>query len=225
MRCFLLGFLACLALFSVRPAAAQTWEDYDYENLEFRGVGLELGVVRPARVDAALSLGLRADLGYLGPNVRIFPGISYWSSTMRQQEVNRLSEQLQGVCLRQRERLAECPPLDLGQIRLSDLAFHLDGHYEWTETPLLLVPYAGLGVGVHLLNGRGEAINGTFIEDFLDGITPGLNLIGGLRVPITNSFDVIGEARYTLASEVRHGSINIGGMLLFPTRAPIQPRR
>jgi hypothetical protein len=44
-------------------AAAQQWEDYDYENLEFRGLGLDFGMVWPASVEPTLMFGARADLG------------------------------------------------------------------------------------------------------------------------------------------------------------------
>jgi hypothetical protein len=221
-------FVGCFLLFScllaARPLVAQQWEDYDYENLEFRGLGLEMGWVSPSRVDNALSLGLRADLGYLGPYLRIRPGIAYWSSQMRQQEIDRLALQLQNVCLRQRGSVVECPQLDLGRIRMSDLMINLDAQVEWTDTPLLFVPYAGLGGGLHLLNGRGEAINGTFIEDFLDAISPSLNLLTGLRVPLTQTLELGGEGRYVLSSDIRQWSLSAGAIVLFPVRGPAPPR-
>lgn len=218
--CLLLGLAAPFA----RPVAAQTLEDYDYENLEFRGIGLEVGWISPSRVDNALSLGLRVDLGYLGPNVRILPGLSFWSSELRQREVDRLADQIRNVCLRQYGSTAQCPPLDLGTIRMSDLALNLDAHYEWTDTPLLFVPYAGAGAGLHLLNGRGEAINGTFIEDFLDSLSPSLNLMGGLKIPLADTFELVAEARYVLASEIRHAALGIGGVWVFGGRTPTAPQ-
>jgi hypothetical protein len=219
----LLLFVA-LALAGVAPVAAQQWEDYDYENLEFRGVGLEVGWVTPARVSSALLLGLRADLGYLGPNLRISPSLSFWSSRLRASEVNRLAEQIQSVCLRQRERVTECPLLELGDIRMSDLALNVDAFYEFPNTPFLFIPYAGLGGGLHFLNSRGELINDTFIEDFLDSLAPGINGVGGLRIPLTETFEVLAEARYMLASEIRYGGLSLGASWLFPVRGtPASP--
>jgi hypothetical protein len=210
--------LAVLGIFAAAPLSAQAWEDFDYENLEFRGIGLDVGWIFPHRVDQAVSLGLRVDLGNLGPNLRIRPGLSYWSSQMRQREIDRLSEQIQNVCLRQYGTLTQCPPLNLGRIRMSDLSVNLDAQYEWTESPFVFIPYAGLGGGIHLLNGRGEAINGTFIEDFLDSVSPGLNLIGGLRFPVGTTLDLSAEARYVLAADIRHGTLAAGITWLFPTR-------
>jgi hypothetical protein len=216
-------FLA-LALVCAAPAQAQQWEDYDYENLEFRGIGLEVGWVTPSRVSSALMLGLRADLGYLGPNLRISPSLSFWSSELRGSEIHRLAEQIQNVCLRQRGRPEDCPLLDLGEIRMSDLALNVDALYEFPNTPFLFVPYVGLGGGLHFLNSRGELIDDTFIEDFLDSLAPGINLIGGLRIPVSETFEVLAEARYMLASEIRYGGLSLGASWLFPVRGtPASP--
>lgn len=198
---------------------AQTWEDYDYENLSFRGIGLEMGWIVPPRVDHTLSLGLRVDLGQLGPNVRVRPGIAYWSSQLRQTEVDRLAGQIQSVCRRQYPSPDQCPPLDLGRIRMSDLLVNLDGQYEWTATQLLFVPYLGIGGGIHLLNGRGDVIDDTFVDDFLDSISPSLNLFGGVRVPLGEAFDVTGEARYVLSADIRHSAFTIGAVWIFPTQS------
>jgi hypothetical protein len=225
MRLLTYPLLFCaLALGATTPLAAQAWEDYDYENLEFRGIGLDLGWTFPHRVDQTLALGLRVDLGNLGPNVRIRPSLNYWSSQMRQAEIDRLSEQIQNVCLRQYGTLTQCPPLNLGRIRMSDLSINLDAQYEWTETPFIFVPYAGLGGSIHMLNGRGDAINDTFIEDFLDSVSPGINLLGGFRVPVGNTLDLHAEARYVLAADIRFGALAAGITWLFPTRVPTAAR-
>jgi hypothetical protein len=206
------------------PLAAQQWEEYDYENLEFRGVGIDVGWIFPPRVDQALSLGVRVDLGNLGPNIRIRPSIGYWSSQMQQREVDRLAEQIQNVCLRQYGTLTQCPQLNLGRIRMSDLMVNLDAQYEFTETPFLFVPFAGLGAGIHLLNGRGEAINDTFIEDFLDSVSPSLNLLAGVRLPVVAALDLQAEGRYVLSADIRHAAVSIGATWLFPSPAATATR-
>jgi len=219
MRCFATVLLILAGIGFAQPLAAQAWEDYDYENLEFRGIGLDVGWIFPPRVDGTPFLGLRVDLGNIGPNVRIRPSLGYWSSQMQQGEVDRLAAQIQSVCLRQYS-VGQCPRLDLGRIRMSDLMLNLDAQYEFTETPLLFVPYLGLGGGIHLLNGRGEAIDNTFIEDFLDSVSPSLNLFGGLRIPLVPTLDLSTEARYVLSADIRHASLSVGAMWLFPARGP-----
>jgi hypothetical protein len=225
MRFFAFFLLVVAGGMFAPPLAAQQWEDYDYENLEFRGIGLTLGWIMPPRVDHTLALGVMVDLGNLGPNIRIRPGLTYWSSQMQQGQVTRLADQIRNVCLRQRQRPEECPLLDLGQIRMSDLSLNADAQYEWTDTPLLFVPYLGLGGGIHLLNGRGQAIDDTFIEDFLDSVSPSLNLFGGLRIPLGTSLDLSTEARYVLSADIRHAALSVGAVWLFPTRpAAAAPR-
>lgn len=216
MRNTIRAVLVLLTLGAAWPRASegQAIEDYDYENLELRAVGLELAGVWPARYDAALSVGARADLGLLGPYVRLAPGVRFWSSTMKRSEVDRLSLQLQRICLRTRTG-PECPPLDLGEIRLSDLVLDLDGHFV-PETGLVVQPYVGAGVALHLANAGGEFIDGTFVEDVLDAISPGLNLMSGVELPIGERLRVGVEARYALASDLRFAQLSIGGTWVFP---------
>jgi hypothetical protein len=224
MRLFAGLLLAGLCFGAATPAVAQVWEEYDYENLEFRGISIDLGWVTPSRVTNTLQLGLRADLGYLGPNVRIVPSLSFWSSELRTTELARLAEQIQSICLRQ-HGAGQCPPLDLGEVRMSNLSLGLDAVYEFPDTPLLFVPYLGAGGSLHFLNSRGDLINDTFVEDALDSLAPGLNVIGGIRIPLTEGLEALAEARYMLGSEIRYGTLTAGATWLFPVRSPAAAAR
>lgn len=201
---------------------AQNWEDYDYENLEFRGLGVEIGSVWPNRVEQTLGLGLRADLGFLGPNVRVIPSLSFWSSRLRQSEVDRFASQIIRVCERQPDAL--CPTrLDLGRVRLSDLILAADAHYLFVN-PFEATPYVGAGVGIHLLNGQGEFIDDTFIEELLDAVSPALNLIGGVSVPLNPALELFGEARFVLVNDVRQATLNVGGIWRLTPLSPPPPQ-
>ncbi|HEX2189974.1 MAG TPA: hypothetical protein VHG51_13800 [Longimicrobiaceae bacterium] len=206
----LLMLLALLALPAL--ARAQGLEDYDYENLHFSGVGVELGHIWPASVEPTLALGLRADLGYLGPNVRIVPRASFWSSRLKDTEVNELRANLLGLC---RDEASNCLR-ELGEIRVSDLALGVDAHYTF-PTDRVAVPYAGAGAALHLLNGSGEAIDGTFVEDLLDALAPGLDLVGGVEVPL-GALRLFAEARGTLSPDVRYLGLGAGGSWSLPGR-------
>jgi hypothetical protein len=212
MRRFLLLALPAL-LASPALARAQALEDYDYENLEFRGVGFEVGAMRPSRVEPALVLGLRADLGYLGPNVRIVPRASFWSSRLRDEQVGELRDNLLGLC---RDQGTDCLS-ELGELRVSDLSLGADAHYTF-DTDLAATPYAGLGASLHLLNGRGDVINGTFVEDLLDAIAPGVELVGGVELPLGGSLRLFAEARGTVSSDVQYVGASAGGSWVFPGR-------
>lgn len=216
-----LPLLALLALLAPPALArAQTLEDYDYENLEFRGVGAEVGYIWPARVEPALALGIRADLGFLGPNVRIVPRATFWSSRLRDEQVGRLREALLGLC---RDEGTDCLG-ELGEIRVSDLTLGADAHYTF-RTDLVATPYAGAGASLHLLNGRGDLINGTFVEDLLDAIAPGIDMLGGIELPLGDALRLFAEARGTLSSDVRYLGVSAGGSWLFPARPAATPTR
>ncbi len=219
MKLPLIAILLALAL--PARAAAQTLEDYDYENLEFRGIGLEFGGVWPASLEQTVSLGIRADLGLVGPQVRIAPAIRFWSSSLRGREVDRLADQIIRICDRQGS--GGCPSsLDFGEVKRSDLELSADAHYLF-ETGFAIEPYLGGGISLHLLNGRGEFIDDTFVEDLLDTVSPGLNLVGGVDVPIGVGIQLIAEARFVLVSDIRYANVVVGGTWALPSPPTASP--
>ncbi len=209
-------WIAAVILLVPGTAAGQGLADYDYENLTFRGIGFDYGYVWPTKVESTSAYSVRLDLGFLGPAVRISPSLTYWSSELESAELDRLAE-----------RLSNLPPLvdrgvtieasDLGRVEWSDLALQLDAHIVWT-TPIDVFTYVGAGVGVHAMNGRGEAIENTFVEDLLDSTTAGIALMAGVEFEPSARFRVYGEARYTLVSDVRYPGLRIGGALMLPSR-------
>ena len=96
-------------------AWGQNLADFDYEYLSFRGFSLEGGYLWPTRVDPTYSVGIRMDLGYLGPGLRIVPGISYWSSTMKEGEVADLERKIRDLVL---DPFSSVEPPDLGGDRV-----------------------------------------------------------------------------------------------------------
>ncbi|HEX6926077.1 MAG TPA: hypothetical protein VF167_11705 [Longimicrobiaceae bacterium] len=208
------GLIGLLLLLVPLRAAAQRLEDYDYENLRFRGIGAEVGYVLPWNIEPTVSYGLRGDMGFAGPHVRIVPAIRYWTSELRDEEVDRLATQFIEICSRRAP--GSCPgSLDLGEVRRSDLELSLDAHVV-PDVPTVLVPYAGAGVGLHLLNGGGEAIDGTFVEDLLDTVAPGINLLGGVMLDLGFVVQFSAEARLALTSDVQYGTLLVGGVWNFP---------
>lgn len=211
--------VCALACCLAAPAAAQALEDYDYANLELRAVGGAVGGAFPSRAESRPTFAIVADFGFLGPHVRIAPSIAYWGSRLQQREVDRLADQIRDICDRSG---GSCPLLDLGEVRLSDLSLNADAHFV-PRVNAQLEPYAGAGIGLHFLNGSGELIDGTFVEDFLDTLSPGLNLVLGLGSRLLAPVAFFGEARYVLTPDVRYGSVSVGALwtLPAPVRAPV----
>jgi opacity protein-like surface antigen len=205
MRRFLLalGLLAAAA-----PTTAQTLEDYDYEDLRFRGVGFAVGYMWPDKVVDTEVYSLRLDLGYLGPGVRIIPSLSYWSSELTTAELNQMADRINNLTG------GSIQGSDLGPIEWSDIALSLDGHFVW-NTPVGLLGYLGAGIGFHALNGQGQAVDDTFVEDLLDAITAGFAAIAGLEFEPIDRLRIYGEGRFTAMNSIQYPSVKAGLQLMF----------
>lgn len=104
---------------------------------------------------------------------------------------------------------------DLGAVQWSDLAIGVDAHLVWTA-PLRLLTFIGANLGVHALNGRGDAVADTFVEDLLDSTTAGGALLAGFEYQLVSRLRIYGEARYTLLSDVRYPGLRLGAALMLP---------
>ena len=146
-----------------REGQAQELADYDYENLSFRGMSFDVGYLYADNVEDTRTVGVRFDLGFLGPGFRLMPGVTYWKSTLDRTQVDEFETRLGELT---EDQGGTVPPdgFDLGVIDRSDVVLSMDGHYVWA-VPLNLFFSAGVGLSVHFLNGSGPLIDDTFIED------------------------------------------------------------
>jgi hypothetical protein len=201
--------LAAAALVSASPLAAQDRpEDYHVENLAFQGAGVFLFGLVPARSEPTLGAQLRVDLGEVAPSLRIAPSLTYWGSEYRDSELEELARRVEALCERGG---SPCPGIDLGEVRVSDLSLGVDAQYLWT-TSLGVEPYAGAGVSLHLLNGSGDLIEDTFVEDILDGITPGVSAHAGIEIPLASGLRLHGELRAELAGSASWLGAGVGAL-------------
>lgn len=194
------------------PARAQDLADYDYENLSFRGIGIEVGRTYPTRVERTRAFTGRMDLGYLGPGLRIVPSVAYWSSDFRGSEVAGLEQSLAQLIA---DQTGGAPPaVDLGTITWTDVAISVDAHVVFA-TPVGLLTFLGVGAGAHILNGSGAAIEDTFVEDLLDSATAGFNLHGGLEYLLVDNLRLTTQARYEVLGDLQYLQIGAGVMIMF----------
>lgn len=207
---------AVLAVAGGAPLAAQDLADFDYEHLSFRGVGLEWGYMWPSRVEPTQSFDLRMDLGYLGPGLRIVPSLGYWSSEFKPGEVEELETRVAELVVSQ---TGEPVTVDLGTIEWTDVKLGLDAHVVW-RVPYDLLTFAGVGAAAHLLNGDGNAINGTFVEDLLDSVTAGFNLHAGLEYPFTDRVRGYGQGRYEVLGDLQYFQVRTGLQFMIGGPAP-----
>lgn len=211
------ALLLALTIFASARAQAQTLADYDYENLAFRGIGFDIGHIWPTKVAATPTYGIRMDLGFLGPGVRVAPSLTFWSSEFRGAELDRLASQINELPALH-DKGVTVTATDLGTIKWSDLSIAVDLQLLWT-TPVGVFTYIGAGAAVHALNGQGTFIENTFVEDLLDSTSAGIAFMGGLEAQPWPRLRVFAEARYTITSDVRYPGLRLGGAFMLPPRA------
>ena len=217
LRAAPISLALALALLAAAPAAAQ---QFGLRALEFQGFGASLYQVVPARSEPTTGVHLNAYLGRLAPRVRVSPSMTFWATELRDQEVSHVRQRVEELC---EAGGNPCPGLDLGEVDISDLSIDLDARY-LVGGPLRVQPYVGLGAGLHLVNGGGDFIDNTFVEEILDAITPGLNARAGVEFPI-GRLRIHGEARAVLAGGVNWFGAGVGGSIVLPERrAPAEVR-
>ncbi len=208
---------------SAGRAAAQDLADFDYVNLSFRGLGLETGYIWPTRVEPTSTFGIRMDLGYLGPGVRIVPGITYWSSRMQLDEVRELELRVEDLIDAQSPPGTPPASVSLGRVDWSDLVLTLDGHVVWSVANGVLT-YLGVGLGAHIMNGDGDAVANTFVEDLLDSVTAGANVHGGFEYPVSERFRIYGLSRLEVMGDLQYLELRIGGQFMIGDPLPDEER-
>ncbi|HLL84920.1 MAG TPA: hypothetical protein VK420_19785 [Longimicrobium sp.] len=199
-----------LAILATSPAHAQA---FGPRALEFQGFGASLYHVVPARSEATTGLHLNAYLGRLAPRVRVSPSLTFWATKLHDQEVSQLRQRVEDLC---DAGGTPCPGLELGEVDISDLSLDVDARY-LVGGPLRVQPYVGLGAGLHLVNGGGDFIDNTFVEEILDAITPGMNAMAGVELPI-GRLRVHAEARAVLAGGANWFGAGVGGSIVLPQR-------
>ncbi len=165
-------------------------------NVALRGIGLKAGVVNPEDLSSTLGFGFVFDLGTLHPNVAMESYAGYWQQT----------ETGFGV--------------DVG---VKDFAFGGKAKYMFNASNPTLQPYAGAGLGLHILSasvdmpavtsGGTVLFPATSLSD--TDVKLGLDLGGGVRIDRGSQFAFIGEMWFTAVSDVSHFSAMIGAVYMF----------
>lgn len=208
-----LAVLVCgLATLVAPPAVGQgLLSKFSYDQLQISGFEFDVGSVTTHDLRGAMIGGVRMDAGYLAPHVRVLLGASYTRSRFTDRAVARLNGQLL--------KLVNDPDsnstIDVGRVHLSDFIADLDLQYVFNDgQPVTAV--LGLGGGVHIREGSGRAINGTFIQDALSGVSPALNATAGMEVGLAPAWRLTGELRGTLLSDYSQFSARVGFMYRLP---------
>ena len=135
---------------AVRTACGQSLEDYDYENLGLRAIGVDFVYADPSQSEGTIGFGARADLGFLGPYIRVVPRFAYWNAAVDGSQVAELERQIEDVSG------LDSGTVSLGRIERDYWVLGMD--LQWTLPEPVVAPYLGLGVDVYILNDSGSAI-------------------------------------------------------------------
>jgi hypothetical protein len=196
-------FLSALALVMLAvpaEAGAQKLEEYDYENLGLKAIGADIVWVNAKDAKGAVGFGFRADLGFLGPYVRVVPRFAHWKSDIEDQSVARFEQNLEELCT---------PPgctIELGELKRDYWIVGLD--FQWTLPSVMVAPYLGAGADLYVLDDSGQAIKGTFLDDAV--VTAGLSAVAGLQANVATHLRLRADIRGTLVTSASNVAIYAG---------------
>jgi hypothetical protein len=195
---------------SGRLAAQGVLNQFSYDNLRLSGIQLDAGLLGASDLTGATVGGLRVDYGRIAPKVRLLLGLSYFHSRFDQQAINRFERRLDSIV-----NPSTPDSINLGRISLSDLIGDIDFQFVFPQGHGITA-YLGTGVSIHVRNGSGAAINGTFMEDALDVITAGLNGTMGFEFNLSPAWRFTVDGRGVLSSGLRSVSLRTGVMYRLP---------
>src|SRR5213596_2237101 len=202
--------VSLLSLIPSFPLSAQgVLNQFSYENLRFSGMQLDAGLLGASELVGTTVGGLRVDYGRIAPRVRLLLGLSYFHSQFDQASRNRFERRLDSIV-----NPSTPDTINLGRIALSDLIGDVDFQYVLPQGHGVTA-YLGTGVSIHLRNGGGAAINGTFVEDALDVITAGLNGTMGFEFNLSRAWQFSIDGRGMLSSGLKTVSLRTGIMYRF----------
>lgn len=197
-------------LFVAGALAAQTpIDEFTYDNLRASAIQIDLGPLVATDLNSTVAGGLRLDFGRIGPRVRVLLGLSYYATQFSDAAVQEFEDGLDSIV-----NPGVPDSIVVGRVELKEVVADLDLQYVLSDSRSATI-YAGLGVSVHFANGSGSAINGTFVEDALDGIGAGANATIGSEFKVGGPWRVTLDLRGVLSSDVSTASLRAGVMYRF----------
>jgi hypothetical protein len=194
-------------------AAAQEsiTERLNLDRLQLSAIGVSGGGVWPSRVEPAQAYAVHADYGEIAPRWRVLLTVTYWGSEFRPDVVQELEDAWRNATVDP----SGDDSVVVGKIRISDIAFEIDGR--WTPLPTsALRPFVGGGVGVHVLNAENRILAGTFVESALDMIASGITALAGVDTAPVRGFMFGLQGRYTFISNTRYFTLRAGASYVLP---------
>jgi hypothetical protein len=211
--------LPLLVVFVVPSARAQSlFERLSLDRLQLTALGAMAGPVHPSRAHETEGYGVYADYGHIARSWRVVFSATYWGSQFHDDVVETFEQRL-------REQIIDPSgddTLELGDIDVSDIALEVDLRY--TPRPNAAVrPYAGGGLGAHIVNAESAFINDTFVESSLDNISAGFAAFAGIDTAPVGRISFGLHARINLLSNLRYWSARALVTYFFGNQPPSSP--
>ncbi|HEY3279986.1 MAG TPA: hypothetical protein VGJ83_05690 [Gemmatimonadales bacterium] len=199
--------LLLAAVPAFRLSAQGVLSQFSYDNLRLSGIQVDLGPLGSSELTGAIAGGLRVDYGFIAPKVRVLLGLSYFRSEFDNEARARFEQRIRQFVIDP----AGDDTIRVGRIFWSDLTADLDLQYAIPQGRGIMT-YIGLGASVHLRNGTGSAITGTFVEDALDEIAAGANATIGAEFSLSRAWRFSMDARGVVSSGLSTASLRAGFM-------------
>jgi hypothetical protein len=195
-----------------RLSAQGVLNQFTYDSLQASGLEVDLGALGASRLRGTVLGGLRLDYGRVAPHVRVLLGLSYFKGEFDRQAIADLTRRLRSVVNDPDSNFT----INVGRITWSDLTGDVDVQYVIPQSRSVTT-YLGLGMSVHVRNGDGQAIKGTFVEDALDGVSAGLNATATAEIALRPSWRFTIEGRGVVSADLSTVSLSTGLMYRFRT--------
>ena len=202
------GLIALLVIGSVGRLAGQAvLNQFSYDNLRPSALQVDVGLLSASQLSGTAVGGLRVDYGFIAPKVRVLLGVSYFRAQLDRETRTRFEERIRNFVTDP----SGDDTISVGRIFWSAVVFDLDLQYAIPQSRTVTT-YIGLGLGVHLRNGSGPAIDGTFVEDALDQLAAAGNVSIGVEAGLGSGFAATADARGVISIGLSTVSVRAGMM-------------
>jgi hypothetical protein len=198
-------FLSIIPSFQL--SAQGVLNQFSYDNLRFSGIQIDAGPLGSSELTGTIAAGLRIDYGMIAPRVRVLLGLSYFRSQFDNQARARFEQRIRQFVIDP----AGDDTIRVGRIFWSDLTADLDFQYAIPQGRGIMT-YIGVGASVHLRNGSGGFIQGTFVEDALDEVSAGFNMSVGAEFALSQAWRFTVDGRGVVSSGLSTVSLRSGIM-------------
>ena len=192
---------------SFQLSAQGVLNQFSYDNLRLSGIQFDAGPLGSSELTGTVAAGLRIDYGMIAPHVRVLLGLSYFRSEFDNQARARFEQRIRQFVIDP----TNDDTIRVGRISWSDLTADLDLQYAIPQGRGIMT-YIGAGASVHLRNGSGAAIKGTFVEDALDEVAAGFNASIGAEFALSKAWRFTLDGRGVVSSGLSTVSLRSGIM-------------